>query len=161
MRQLVVSILIASCAALGFVESAPAQSPLPKATATPAPNALEVEVLGMRNDHGQVGCSLFNDPPSFPRDESKVIRHAWAPIHGGKAICEFPGLAAGEYAAVVYHDENGNGKFDENFLGMPKEGFGFSRDAPARLSAPTFDEANFKYDGKHLRIPIHIRYWPL
>ncbi|HVN64826.1 MAG TPA: DUF2141 domain-containing protein [Candidatus Binataceae bacterium] len=122
---------------------------------------LEVEVVGLRNDHGQVGCSLFNDAKAFPEAEDKVYRHAWATIRHGRAACKFAGIPAGEYAAVVYHDENGNGKFDENFLGMPKEGFGFSRDAPVRFSAPKFDACDFQFDGRQMHIVIHIRYWPL
>jgi uncharacterized protein (DUF2141 family) len=124
-------------------------------------NALVIEVDGLRNDNGQVGCSLFNDPAAFPRDGDKVLKHIWAPIHNGKALCTFTGLAPGAYAAVVYHDENKNGQFDTNFLGMPKEGFGFTRDAPARFSPPTFNDASIQYTGAALHTVVNIRYWPL
>ena len=75
---------------------------------------IKVEVSGMRNDNGKLGCSLFNGPEGFPRDGSKVFRHAWAPIKNGRGECFFAGVPAGDYAVTVFHDENGNGKFDMN-----------------------------------------------
>ena len=90
--MLLIALLLAPIAA--------AQTP----TATPRPSAqnpLDVEVIGLRNDSGQVGCSLFNDAQAFPRDDSKVLRHVWAPIRSHKAVCEFTDLAAGQYAAAI------------------------------------------------------------
>jgi len=135
------------------------QSATPSATpSASAENALEIEVVGLRNDSGQVGCSLFNDPVAYPRDDSKVLSHVWGPIHDGKEVCEFVGLQPGPYAAVVFHDENGNREFDMNAFGMPKEGYGFSNDAAALFGPPTFDAASFNYAGKTLYLVINIRY---
>jgi uncharacterized protein (DUF2141 family) len=136
----------------------------PGAAASPAVQtgatapALQAEVVGLRNDHGRVGCSLFNDPVAFPRDDSKIFRHVWAPIRGGRALCEFKDIPAGEYALVVFHDENNDGEFNENVFGMPLEGYGFSRDAAALFDAPSFAAARFHYDGKRLYQVITIRY---
>jgi len=118
---------------------------------------LRLEVVNLRNDHGQVGCSLFNDPTGFPR-HGNVFRHVWAPIHGDRAVCEFPGIPAGTYAAAVFHDENSDGKFNTNMFGMPLEGYGFSNDAPVRFGPPSFEAASFRYEGKTASDPIHIRY---
>ena len=98
-------------------------------------------MIGLRNDAGQVGCSIFNDAQAFPRDDSKVLHHVWAPIHAGKAVCEFTGLAPGDYAAVVFHDENGDHEFNMNAFGMPMEGYGFSNDAAALFAPPDFKSA--------------------
>jgi uncharacterized protein (DUF2141 family) len=47
------------------------------------------------------------------------------------------------YAVSVFHDENGNGKFDRSFAGIPKEAYGASNNPPKKMRAPTFDEAKF------------------
>jgi uncharacterized protein (DUF2141 family) len=144
-----IAILLASIAT--------AQTP----TATPSPsptNALDIEVIGLRNDSGQVGCSIFNDAQAFPRDDSKVLRHVWAPIRGRKAVCEFTDLPAGQYAAVVFHDENGDHEFNMNAFEMPTEGYGFSNDAAALFAPPDFKSAAFNYNGQHLYIVINVRY---
>jgi uncharacterized protein (DUF2141 family) len=136
-------------------------TPSPIATQTPtagAENALDLEVVGLRNDAGQVGCSLFNDPVAYPRDGSKVLSHIWSPIHNRKAVCEFIGLKPGSYAAVVYHDENGDREFNMNAFGMPKEGYGFSNDAAALFGPPNFAAASFNYLGKKFYSVITMRY---
>lgn len=135
-----------------------APSPAPNADVGTSAGALEIEVIGLRNDSGQVGCSLFNDPSAFPRDDTRMVRHVWAPIQARKATCRFPGIAPGQYAAVVYHDENGNHEFDQNAFGMPEEGYGFSNDAAALFSPPDFQAAAFSYDGNHLYIIVNMRY---
>jgi uncharacterized protein (DUF2141 family) len=38
-------------------------------------------------------------------------------------------------------------KIDKNFLGIPKEQFGFSNNAMGRLSAPSFEQAKFQVKG--------------
>jgi len=146
---IVISLLLASIAA--------AQTPIAMPSATPQ-NPLDIEVIGLRSDSGEVGCSIFNDARAFPRDDSKVLRHVWAPIHAGKAVCEFTGLAPGDYAAVVFHDENGDHKFNMNAFGMPMEGYGFSNDAASLFAPPDFKSAAFNYNGQHLYIVINIRY---
>ncbi len=118
---------------------------------------LKVEVVNLRNDHGRMDCNLFNDPQGFPRN-GKVFRHVLAPIQGDRAVCEFPDVPAGTYAAVVFQDEDSSGKFKTNFIGMPLEGFGFSNDAPLRFGPPSFEAASFHYDGKTASDPIHLRY---
>jgi uncharacterized protein (DUF2141 family) len=150
---------VAEASAPATPDVAPSASP--SATATPivgAENALEIEVVGLRNDAGQVGCSLFNDPVAYPRDGTKVLSHVWAPIHQNKAVCQFIGLKPGTYAAVVYHDENGDREFNMNAFGMPKEGYGFSNDAAALFGPPQFAAASFNYAGKKFYTVITIRY---
>ena len=138
-----------------FAEQFATSSPTPTASAE---DALYIEVVGLRDDSGQVGCSLFNDPVAYPRDDTKVLAHGWAPIHDGKAVFAFVGLQPGPYAAVVFHDENGDHEFNMNAFGMPKEGYGFSNDAAALFGPPTFDAASFNYTGKKLYLIINIRY---
>ena len=53
----------------------------------------------------------------------------------------------GEYAIAFFMDANGNKKLDKNFLGIPKEQYGFSNNAMGTLSAPTFEQAKFKVAG--------------
>ena len=53
----------------------------------------------------------------------------------------------GEYAIAFFIDANGNKKLDKNFLGIPKEQYGFSNNAMGTLSAPSFEQAKFKVTG--------------
>jgi uncharacterized protein (DUF2141 family) len=115
-------------------------------------------VLRLRNDHGRVCCTLFPRSSKFPSGHDPAERIVWTPIADRVATCDFHGIAPGVYAAVVFHDENSDGIFNRNWLGMPKEGYGFSNDAPARWRPPKFDEASFPYAGGDATIRIDIRY---
>ncbi len=108
---------------------------------------IKVEVTGIRNDKGQLGCSLWSGPQGFPRDSSHKLRRVFEPIHGNRGECVFGGVPAGDYAVSVFHDENGNGKFDSNFMGYPLEGYGFSNNVKPQFKDPSFDETKFHYDG--------------
>jgi len=55
-------------------------------------------------------------------------------------MCSNPCLI-GQYAIKVFHDENANGELDINFLGIPKESYGFSNHARGRFGPPPFAEA--------------------
>jgi uncharacterized protein (DUF2141 family) len=53
----------------------------------------------------------------------------------------------GEYAIAVFVDVNGNGKMDKNFLGIPKEQYGFSNNVMGKMAAPSFEMAKFSVTG--------------
>ena len=53
-----------------------------------------------------------------------------------------PALPRGDYALAVIHDENGNARLD-TIAGIPREGFGFSRNPPIRFGPPRFAAARF------------------
>ena len=122
-------------------------------------NGIRVVVKGLRNNHGRVGCSLFNGPDGFPRHKEKQFRAMWTPKHHHVAVCDFTGVPGGTYAVTVLDDTNMNGKMDFNFIGLPTKGYGFSNDAKATLSPPSFNAASFRYSGKgSLPVPINIVY---
>ena len=52
-----------------------------------------------------------------------------------------------QYAIRFIHDENRNEELDTNFLGIPKEGFGFSNDVMGKFGPKDFSEWLFKVSG--------------
>jgi uncharacterized protein (DUF2141 family) len=136
--------------------SAPVATPAVQATRTAA--ALHVRVVNLRNSTGQVICTLFNSPAAFPADSSKAVAQIAVPIKDDAAVCSFGGLAPGKYALVVFHDENSNGKFDRNWLGMPKEGYAFSNNVRPVFSPPSFNAAALDYAGGDQWLTVTMRY---
>ena len=112
------------------------------ALAEPA-TSVRVEVTGLKNTAGQVGCLLFNAPEGFPEDPARAYRQVTKPIKGAQASCEFKDTPPGTYALIILHDENMNGKMDKNFLGIPTEGYVASNNVRPALSAPDFKESSF------------------
>ncbi len=56
-------------------------------------------------------------------------------------------LPEGAYAIALFVDANENLKIDKNFLGIPKEQYGFSNNAMGKLSGPSFEQAKFQVKG--------------
>jgi uncharacterized protein (DUF2141 family) len=64
-------------------------------------------------------------------------------------------LDPGQYAIILFHDENGNGKLDTNALGVPSEPYGFSNNVRGFLGPPTFQDAIMQVNGdKAVRIVL-------
>ncbi len=99
------------------------------------------------NNSGLSGKNLFvavhavaADFPS--KDDSAIKRVVIAT--GDKTELSLPNITAGEYAVAVFADVNGNGKLDNNFIGMPKEPVAVSRDAKSHFGPPKFADAVFQ-----------------
>jgi uncharacterized protein (DUF2141 family) len=123
-----------------------------------AGNAITVSVTGLRNDQGQVACTLYTSADGFPSKPEKAAARQFVKIAAKSSSCFFDNLAPGTYAVAVMHDENGNGKLDKNFIGMPTEGFGASRDARGTMGPPKWDDASFSFPGGSVQIPVTIHY---
>jgi uncharacterized protein (DUF2141 family) len=132
-----------------------AMAPRAPARAQVSPSVVRVHVVALPSDTGRVGCLIFASPDGWPRDRHKAAGREWVNISNEQAVCEFKGLAAGHYAVVVFQDEHETGKMTKNFLGMPTEAYGFSNDAKATLSAPSFADASFQFNGSAIDVTIH------
>lgn len=125
---------------------------------SPCPG-IHVRILDIRNSTGGVACALFESSVGFPREYLRYATNIMViKIRDKQARCDFEDIAPGTYALAVVHDENMNGKLDTKWLGIPTEGYGFSNDAKALLSAPTFSAASFSYDGQNLDMTIGLHY---
>ena len=126
--------------------------------ASPAENAIHVEISGLRSDKGQMLCALFSSAEAFPTKADKAVARLTAKIAERQAVCDFTGVAPGTYAVSVVHDENSNGKLDRNLIGIPREGVGASNDAKGHMGPPKFSAAAFQYASGRLDLKIHVRY---
>jgi outer membrane protein len=107
---------------------------------------------------GMVSFLLFDSANSFGdlRDPVKVVR---LPLDG-RDVYHIEEIKSGEYALLVYYDENNNGKLDKNFIGIPREPLGFSNryqpKGPPRYSRAAF----FIEEGNTLHFDVKL-YRPL
>lgn len=133
---------------------------LQSAASTPAsPNAIRVDIEGLRSDKGQVLCTIYSSAEGYPKDANKARMKAQSAIAGGRGVCEFDGLEPGTYAVAAFHDENSNGKLDSNFIGIPKEGTAASNNAKGHMGPPKFDDAAFKFSGGQMEMKVKMNYF--
>ena len=161
MRAAVVLLLFALLAATGAAAAAAAaETPAPPAAtvAAPASSTLVVEVEGLKDEKGKLHASLYASEEGFPTKPEKALRHVDVPIVAGKARVVFEGLTPGGYAVAAYHDENGDGKLDTGFLGIPTEGLASSNDAKGFMGPPSFEKARVEIGPGQTRIVLHVSY---
>ncbi len=120
--------------------------------------AVSVEVTGLRSTKGVVRACMTSHPNRFPRCRGDSDAYAQVVSAAGAVTLEFADVRPGRYAIALLHDENGNGKADRALSLMPKEGYGFSRDAPVRMGPPSFDQAAFEVGSARVRQTIRMRY---
>ena len=111
----------------------------------------------MKTNEGLVLCALYKGEDGFPGKPERAFQRALSPIKETSATCRFEGLPAGRYAVAVVHDENGNGKMDRNFLGIPKEGYGASNNAKGSMGPPKFKDAAFVVGAEAKSIEITMQ----
>jgi len=51
---------------------------------------VKVAISGLRNNKGQLVCSLWPGPEGFPRDDSHILKHVTAPIKERRRRVRFP-----------------------------------------------------------------------
>jgi uncharacterized protein (DUF2141 family) len=112
-----------------------------KVAILPVSQDLEVVIKNVKNEKGVLMVGLFTSEKTFTKDawKGEVSR-----ANAGTVTVIFKDVPAGKYAISVFHDANENGKLDTNFMGIPREGFGFSNDAMGTFGPPSFDKAKFK-----------------
>lgn len=119
---------------------------------------IKLEVIGLRNHSGSINIAVFNKSEGFPNASDSALRRLAIPISdNGRSVTKLS-LPEGNYAFAVFHDEDGNGKLNKNFLGIPSEGFGFSKDPKVNLKPPKFDECLVTVNANSGVIFIHIQY---
>jgi uncharacterized protein (DUF2141 family) len=113
---------------------------------------LRLTISGVRSDSGEILIALYDNADGFRSAIANAAKRGLMPDSGrliGTAIraergtqsTVFTQLTPGRYALVVIHDENDNGRLDENAFGAPSEGYGFGNDARRFFGAPSFDSA--------------------
>jgi uncharacterized protein (DUF2141 family) len=135
MKKLIVILSLCLCAGIAFSQI-----------------SLTIEITGVKKNGGKLYISLFNCGQSF--DERKIY-YSTSTNATEETVCIPIALLAGEYVISMYQDWNGNAKLDSNFLGIPKEPFGFSN--YRGKSAPgNFDKLKVMVNDKIKKITVHL-----
>jgi uncharacterized protein (DUF2141 family) len=120
---------------------------------------VEVTVSGIRSEKGQIAIGVFlNDESLQDNNASKELQFPKQDIKDGTMTFSFS-LGPGTYGLCLLDDEDSNKAMHYNFLGLPKEGFGFSDYYHSGFTKPSFD--SFKFDlvsGQSKNIKIKVRY---
>lgn len=118
---------------------------------------LTIRVVGFAHHQGQLIVNVFSKEDGFPTDRQRALRSITGQITDRNTTdVELPNLPAGQYAISVLHDENANGQLDTNFLGIPKEPTGTSRNVKGHFGPPKFRDAVFALGNEDMMLTITL-----
>lgn len=117
-------------------------------------NTLTIHVTNIENIEGTLEIAIFNSNERF-LEEGQALKTISVKVKANSHTVAFKDLPKGSYAVSMYHDENADGECNRNFMGIPKEPYGFSNNFHPKFSAPTFKDCEFYLDSnKTLKIEL-------
>jgi uncharacterized protein (DUF2141 family) len=120
--------------------------------------SVHVTITNLRNVKGLVHACMSADPERFTRcEEGDGSYQVTMRAADGRAF-DFENVVPGTYAIALLHDENENDRVDRFLSMIPREGFGFSRDAPVSFGPPDFEDAAFDVGVADVNQTIRMRY---
>jgi uncharacterized protein (DUF2141 family) len=130
---------------------------------------LRLTIAGVRSNKGEILIALYDNADGFKSaiahagtrgllpDSGRIIGTAIRAQRGAQSTI-FTQLPPGQYAVIVMHDENDNGRLDQDGMGVPTEGYGFGNDAQGFLNSPAFDAAAITIGGASVSTSITLNY---
>jgi uncharacterized protein (DUF2141 family) len=106
-------------------------------------------------DSGAVMIALYDSESSYKKRVAP-LRQSRAPVSDGRAEARFDGLPPGAYAAMIFHDVNGDGKMNFNKMKLPAEPYAFSNNARG-LPLASWKAAAFRAGPGQIRQSVRIR----
>ncbi len=118
---------------------------------------LTINITG-QNKEGILNLAIYNNEEAYNRSVKGEGRSEGGFFSGIDSFIELKeshkfiiNVPEGIYAIALFIDSNKNMKIDKNFLGIPKEQYGFSNNAMGNLSGPSFEQAKFQVKGNSIQ----------
>ncbi len=126
----------------------------------PETGTLIIEVQGIEEARGFIWIGLYDSEAHYMVKEKAIVK-GYDVTHTGTMRLEVDDLPAGRWAIAIFHDINGNGELDTNYLGIPNEPYAFSRKPPSRWRMPRYDEVAIPFRPPLQRLTVTLERWSL
>ncbi len=117
-----------------------------------------IKITGIRSTKGKIVIAVFRDQQGFDQEK------AWKNFVFDKNSISNRNMTVaikldpGTYGLTLMDDENANGKMEKNFIGIPKEGFGFSNFFLQKMKKPVFDDFKVQLKADQNKVDIKVKY---
>ncbi len=119
---------------------------------------VQMRIEGIRNSKGNIQLGIFTNQEQF-RKEEPVIEKVFSKrnMRAGVLVVRFE-LEHGNYGIAVLDDENKDGDMNYNFIGVPREGFGFSNFVSSGMTKPRYSDFSFDVKPGLNKVEVKMRY---
>ena len=116
---------------------------------------LTIIVKGLASPTAPLIVGVYNSSYKFLYKEGRLKEYTFIPT-GNTLIACINDIKYGEIAIVIYQDMNGNGTLDKNFIGLPTEGYCFSKNFVPKVKAPDYDDCKFYYASETDTVKMYL-----
>jgi uncharacterized protein (DUF2141 family) len=120
--------------------------------------SLDIKVEHIRDSAGMIFLAFFKDDISFREEKPFMLKKFSKQSMKNGCLSVSISIEPGHYGIALLDDENGDNKMEYNWLGIPREGFGFSDFYARGLRRPVFSDFDFIMTNSTKNIRIVIRY---
>lgn len=114
---------------------------------------LSLEIEPVASSTGTLQVAVYDSEEGFRK---KAVRAVKVAAVAGVTRLQIDGLPAGDYAVMLFHDLDGNGRLDSNLLGIPKEPWGGSVGSKSLFGPPSWSDARFTLPETGLTVPVRL-----
>ena len=126
--------------------------------AAPGEGSLNITITNIENGSGTLYVAILDSDKNWLKSDTDALpfRDVAQPVTSTDDLLISVGdLPPGKYAVSVFQDIDGNAELDTNFIGFPKEPFGFS--APmGKFGPPDFNEAAIAVSGGEFSVEVSL-----
>ena len=119
---------------------------------------LIIEIENIKSREGFIWIGIYDSEQNYLIKEKGLIE-GYRVDQIGRMSFNIDSLAFGNYAIALFHDENGNGEMDRNFIGIPSEPYAFSKKAKTKWRLPRFKEIAFEFKNNDQKIRTKLEKW--
>jgi len=120
---------------------------------------LTVEITNIKSKKGKIAVAVFKNNDDFIKEKPYFDNsYSKADLKCGTMKIKLK-LKPGVYGITILDDENNNGKPEYNFIGLPKEGYGFSNFFLRGISRPQFNDFDFVVGKNDKTVYVKMKYF--
>lgn len=119
---------------------------------------LQVVVQRLGSTEGMIRWAVYSSEGTFRaavhKEGNTPTRAGTTKPQEGEVRFEIPKLPHGDYALLLFHDENMNDQVDKRALGLPKERVGVSNYSSRPMRKPYWSKARFTHNQPNTLVTI-------
>jgi uncharacterized protein (DUF2141 family) len=114
---------------------------------------LKLKIVNIKKVQGDIYIAVYDNEQDYMENR---FAEAIAPVEKEGEMETEVKIPYGKYAVTIFHDVNGDTELNSNFMGIPKEPYGFSNNPRAMFGPPSFEQSlfEFKEDGQQIEINL-------
>jgi uncharacterized protein (DUF2141 family) len=115
---------------------------------------LNLKVKNIKKSVGVIYITVYDNEEDYMENR---YAGAIAKVESEGSLEAVLKIPYGKYAVTIFHDVNEDEELNTNFIGIPKEPYGFSNNPKSSFGPPSFEQSLFEFSEDGQRIEIELK----